>query len=88
MMTGHQAGTGRRADRAGGIEIGHFHSLFGHSINIWSLKLFLAKTGKVSVPCIIDHDVDKVRLLRRSKNNHEAINKNRNNNLFHKISYH
>ena len=63
MMTGHQAGTGRRADRAGGIEVGQLHSPLGHPVHIRSLKFFLTKTGKIPVPGIIHHDVDKVWFL-------------------------
>ena len=63
MMTGHQAGTGRRADRAGGIEVGQLHSLLGHPVHIRSLKFFLTETGKIPISRIVYHDVYEVGLL-------------------------
>ena len=63
VMTGHQAGTGRGTNGAGRIKVSHFHSLFRHPVHMRSLKFFLTETGKVSIPGIIHHDINKIRFL-------------------------
>jgi hypothetical protein len=42
--------------------IGEAEPLLGHSIEIWSLKLFLTITSKISVSQIVSHDIDNIRL--------------------------
>ena len=58
----HEAAAGGSADGAGSVKIGELHAFRCHPINAWRLEMFLSKTGKVPISCIIYHYVDEVRL--------------------------
>jgi hypothetical protein len=61
VHTRHKTAAGWCANGAGGVKIGELHTLVCHTIDTWSLEVFLAEAGEVAVAGVIHHDVDEVR---------------------------
>ena len=68
VATGHQSGTSRAADIAAGVEVGEFHPLLGHAVQMRGVD-FTAVAARIAVAHVIGHDDDEVRFgsLRQSQ---------------------
>ena len=63
MPSRHDARSGRRANRAGGIAEIKLHPRFRQVINIWGFMKSGTISAKIHHPHIIDQKEDEIRLL-------------------------
>ena len=63
LLVDSNQGSAQLFDGAAGVELGEALAFPGHTVDVGGLELFLSIATEITVAGVIEHDVDKVRLV-------------------------